>query len=53
MNDIPIEVIVEINRRIINEWLDFRPEAHDVIDVNKERLQEALDIANKLDNLIL
>lgn len=53
MTDIPIEVIIEINRGIISEWLDPHPNAHDVISVNKERLQEALDIANKFDNHIL
>ena len=53
MNNIPLEDIIEINEGIINEWLDVNPQAHDRVGVNKNRLQEVLDIVNKQNSPML
>jgi prophage maintenance system killer protein len=41
------ELIIEINRKIIEEWNDRHPEQPEFIDVSRSRLNEVLEIVRQ------
>ena len=53
MTDLTEELIIEINKGIIQEWLEQNPTAFEAINVNHDKLKEILTIVNKQENLIM
>ena len=44
------ELIIEINRRIIDEWNARHPEQQEFLDVSRPRLEEVLEIVKQAEN---
>lgn len=53
MTNLTEELIIEINKGIIQEWLEQNPTAFEAINVNHDKLKEILTIVNKQENLIM
>lgn len=53
MTDLTEELIIEINKGIIQEWLEQNPTAFEAVNVNHDKLKEILTIVNKQENLIM
>lgn len=53
MTDLTEELIIEINKGIIQEWLEQNPTAFEAISVNQDKLKEILTTVNKQENLIM
>lgn len=53
MMDISIDVIIQINRDILKEWLEGNPSLYEGIAVNNDRLNEVIEIIKQQEDLIL
>lgn len=53
MTDLTEELIIEINKGIIQEWLEQNPTAFEAVNVNHDKLKEILTTVNKQENLIM
>jgi prophage maintenance system killer protein len=53
MTDLTEELIIEINKGIIQEWLEQNPTAFEAVNVNQDKLKEILTTVNKQENLIM
>lgn len=53
MTDLTEELIIEINKGIIQEWLEQNPTAFEAVNVNQNKLKEILTTVNKQENLIM
>lgn len=53
MTNLTEELIIEINKGIIQEWLEQNPTAFEAVNVNHDKLKEILTIVNKQENLIM
>ena len=51
--DISIDVIIQINRDILKEWLEENPSIYEGIAVNNDRLNEVIEIIKQQEDLIL
>lgn len=53
MTKLTIELVVEINKGIIQEWLEENPTAFEAVNVNRDELKNILKIVDKQENLIM
>lgn len=53
MTDLTEELIIEINKGIIQEWLEQNPTAFEAVNVNHDKLKDVLTTVNKQENLIM
>ena len=53
MHDLTKELIIEINKGIIHEWLEKNPTASEAINVNQEELDKVLQMVNEQENIIM
>jgi prophage maintenance system killer protein len=53
MNNLTEELIIEINKGIIREWLEENPTAFEAIHVNSDDLKNILKMVNEQENLIM
>lgn len=53
MTNLTEELIIEINKGIIQEWLEQNPTAFEAVNVNHDKLKEILTTVNKQENLIM
>ncbi len=47
---VEVELIIEINRKIIDEWNARHPEQPEFIDISRPRLEEVLEIVRQTEN---
>ncbi|MDE1728968.1 MAG: Fic family protein [Thaumarchaeota archaeon] len=53
MTNLTKELVIEINRGIIQEWLEQNPTAFEAISANQDELKKILKIVDKQENLIM
>ena len=53
MHDLTKEMIIEINKGIIQEWLEKNPSASEAINVNQDELDKVLQMVNEQENFIM
>jgi len=53
MTKLTLELIIEINKGIIQEWLEQNPTAFEAVDVNQDELKTILKLVDKQENLIM
>lgn len=53
MTELTEELLIEINRGIIQEWLEQHPTAFEAVNANRDKLKEILKIVDKQENLIM
>ena len=53
MTNLTEELIIEINKGIIQEWLEQNPTAFEAVNVSHDKLKEILTLVNKQENLIM
>lgn len=53
MYNLTKELIIEINKGIIHEWIENNPSAFEAINVNQDKLDEVLKMVNKQDSIIM
>lgn len=53
MHDLTKELIIEINKGIIHEWIEKNPSKIEAINANQDKLDEILKMVNSQDNIIM
>ena len=53
MHNLTKELIIEINKGIIHEWLEKNPTASEAINVNQDELDKVLQMINEQENFIM
>ncbi len=53
MHNLTKELVIEINRGVIQEWLEKNPTAADVINFNQDELDKVLRMVNEQSNIIM
>ncbi|MDH2907054.1 MAG: Fic family protein [Candidatus Nitrosotalea sp.] len=53
MTKLTIELVIEINKGIIQEWLEQNPTAFEAVNANRDELKNILNMVNKQENLIM
>ena len=53
MHNLTKDLIIEINKGIIHEWLEKNPTASEAINVNQDELDKVLQMINEQENFIM
>jgi prophage maintenance system killer protein len=53
MTKLTVELVIDINKVIIQEWLEQNPTAFEAVNVNRDELRNILKMVDKQENLIM
>ena len=53
LHNLTKELIIEINKGIIHEWLEKNPAASEAINVNQDELDKVLQMVDVQENIIM